>query len=139
MLYLLWFLRWTQCICWVIEKKFLVDCRPVKLEPLIIMSSYNVFVITDYNQIIAPNKSRQDINQSILSNRSVDFHPITFCFPIIHHNSIFSTHVRRVFLFKYNETSRQWTPSRPQKNVRYREVSTIKMSATCPLVLTPWL
>ena len=24
--------------------------------------------------------------------RNVDFHPGFFCFPIIHHNSIFSTH-----------------------------------------------
>ena len=42
-----------------------------------------------------------DINRSILINR---FYPIEalifirefFCFPIIHHNSIFSTHVRRI-------------------------------------------
>ena len=41
-----------------------------------------------------------DINASILSNRSVDFNPIIFYFLIIHHYSIFSTHVKRVLLFK---------------------------------------
>ena len=30
------------------------------------------------------------IHESILSNRSVDFHPRFVCFPIIHHNSVFS-------------------------------------------------
>ena len=38
-----------------------------------------------------------DINESILSNQSVDFRPRIFCFPIIHHISIFSTHARRVY------------------------------------------
>ena len=28
-----------------------------------------------------------DIDESILSNQSIDFHPRIFCFPIIHRNS----------------------------------------------------
>ena len=84
--------------------------KSAKLEPLLSMSSKSVF----YSLIMIKQvkSSRQisrcqrvnpykpiDINESILSNRSMDFHPM-FCFPIIHHNSIFSTHVRRDLLFK---------------------------------------
>ena len=37
-----------------------------------------------------------DINQSILSNGRAEFHPGFFCLPIIQHDLIISTHVRRV-------------------------------------------
>ena len=44
------------------------------------------------------------VNQSILSNRSVEFHLIFFCFLMIQHNVLFSTHVRRICLSNKGKT-----------------------------------
>ena len=86
---------WTEtrkiCKAWVLINQIQPRC----------FCSYGLWLNKSNHRVKQADISKPtDITKSIsmnriLSNRSVDFHPGLFCFPIIHYNSIFPTHVKR--------------------------------------------
>ena len=83
-------------------------CKAWALINHVLWQCFRSYWLWFKSQIIESSTSIST-SQLILTNRyqwinfiyrNVDFHPVVFWFRIIHHNSIFSTHVRRVLLFK---------------------------------------
>ena len=92
----------SECVRKYVDRisQNLQSLNPYSLAPLTVFLFLQIMVNQSNHQVSRYQRVNWYppvcINQSVLSNRRVELHQRIFCFPIISHNSIFSTHMKRV-------------------------------------------